>query len=174
MTERALPAQLAEDSEAAPTASPGSPAENLRALLPVEAPRTGARPGTPTSADSAYGADTPDTSNTSDIDDEQNPHARAEQAPDDELLQLRRAMRTRPVIDMARGVLMASFGLNAEDAWSVLVSVSQNTNTKLHAVADDLVSAVTGGEIPPPFRRQLAATVARLQTPPAPSGADEG
>lgn len=93
--------------------------------------------------------------------------ADVEQDPRAELGQLRRAMRTRPVIDMARGILMASFGLSAEDAWDVLVSLSQHTNTKLHLVADELVSAVAGGKIPKPLRQQLAATIARLQATPA-------
>lgn len=101
-----------------------------------------------------------------------------EQDPRVELVQLRRAMETRPVIDMARGVLMASFGLSPDDAWGVLVSISQNTNTKLHLVAEEVVSAVTEGRIPKPFRRQLATTIARLQAPPAttraPLGADTG
>ncbi|GAA1887341.1 hypothetical protein GCM10009837_06280 [Streptomyces durmitorensis] len=126
MTERALPAQLAEGSEAPPDA-----------------------PSCPTTG-------------------------HVEQDPRVELGQLRRAMRTRPVIDMARGVLMASFGLSADDAWDVLVSVSQNTNTKLHVVAAELVDAATGGEIPKPFRRQLAATVAQLQEPPTAPHTDEG
>ncbi|MEV2252877.1 ANTAR domain-containing protein [Streptomyces sp. NPDC050147] len=99
--------------------------------------------------------------------------ADVEQDPRAELVQLRRAMETRPAIDMARGVLMASFGLAPEDAWSVLVSVSQNTNTKLHVVADELVGAVTGGQIPKPFRRQLAATIARVQETPAAVGLDK-
>ncbi|MGW5865025.1 ANTAR domain-containing protein [Streptomyces sp. NPDC055239] len=133
MTERALPAQLAQDSEAAPDGEPAP--------------------------DGAV---------------EQDPGVRAGQDPGAELCQLRRAMQTRPVIDMARGVLMASFGLSAEDAWDVLVSVSQNTNTKLHLVADELVSAAAGGEIPKPYRRQLAATVARLHGPPTAPGTDEG
>ncbi|MEU6678541.1 ANTAR domain-containing protein [Streptomyces sp. NPDC046925] len=138
MTDRALPAQLAQDSEATPTAGPTS-----------------------------------DVGRDSYSRAEQEPHSRAGQDPDDELVQLRRAMETRPVIDMARGVLMASFGLSADDAWSVLVSVSQNTNTKLHTVADELIGAVAGGEIPQSFRRELSATVARLQTPSPASGTDE-
>ncbi|MFJ6086718.1 anti-sigma factor antagonist [Streptomyces sp. NPDC092369] len=84
-----------------------------------------------------------------------------------ELVQLRRAMQTRPVIDLARGVLMASFGLSAEDAWKVLVTLSQNTNTKLHQVADDLVGAVTGAALPESFQQQVAATVDRVQAEPA-------
>ncbi|MFD7206058.1 ANTAR domain-containing protein [Streptomyces sp. NPDC059893] len=85
------------------------------------------------------------------------------QAEQTELVQLRRAMKTRPVIDVARGVLMASFGLASEDAWSVLVSVSQNTNTKLHEVADGLVRSVTGEALPSAIRQEIAARVAELQ-----------
>lgn len=83
-----------------------------------------------------------------------------------EVVQLRRAMQTRPVIDLARGVLMASFGLSTEESWTVLVSVSQNTNTKLHEVADNLVNAVTGDDLPEPFRLQIAETVSRIRTAP--------
>ncbi|NEA67572.1 anti-sigma factor antagonist [Streptomyces sp. SID12488] len=90
-----------------------------------------------------------------------------------EVVQLRRAMQTRPVIDLARGVLMASFGLSAEDAWSVLVAVSQNTNTKLHKVAGTLIDAITGDALPEAFRLQIAETVAGLRVlpeDPSPSG----
>lgn len=80
-----------------------------------------------------------------------------------EVAQLRRAMQTRPVIDLARGVLMASFGLSAEDSWQVLVTVSQHTNTKLHEVADHVVSAVTGDPLREAFRQQVAETVASLR-----------
>jgi len=77
-----------------------------------------------------------------------------------ELVQLRRAMQTRPIIDLARGVLMASFRLSAEEAWTVLVTVSQRTNTKLHHVADELVGAVKGDSLPEPLQQELAAAVA--------------
>ncbi|GAA3902393.1 hypothetical protein GCM10023084_63570 [Streptomyces lacrimifluminis] len=83
-----------------------------------------------------------------------------------EVIQLRRAMQTRPVIDLARGVLMASFGLSAEDAWQVLVTVSQDTNTKLHEVADNLIGAVAGDALPDVFRLKIAETVAALRAPP--------
>ncbi|MFD3308791.1 anti-sigma factor antagonist [Streptomyces sp. NPDC058694] len=82
-----------------------------------------------------------------------------------EVVQLKRAMQTRPVIDLARGVLMASFGLSPENAWNVLVAVSQNTNTKLHHLAEDMVGAVQGEPLPEPLRQQLAAAVAELTAP---------
>lgn len=77
-----------------------------------------------------------------------------------EVAQLRRAMQTRPTIDLARGILMASFGLSPEAAWSVLVRTSQNTNTKLHHLARDLVGTVHGSTLPEPVQQQLAAAVA--------------
>ncbi|KAA0942211.1 ANTAR domain-containing protein [Streptomyces apricus] len=81
-----------------------------------------------------------------------------------EVVQLKRAMRTRPVIDLARGVLMATFGLSPEDAWSVLVTVSQNANIKLHHLAEGTVGTVRGEPLPRSLRRQLYAAVAQLST----------
>ncbi len=77
-----------------------------------------------------------------------------------EVAQLKRAMQTRPVIDMARGVLMASFGLRPDDAWSVLVDVSQHTNTKLRQVAAELVDTVGGEPLPEPLSTRLSTAVA--------------
>lgn len=84
-----------------------------------------------------------------------------------EVVQLRRAMQTRPTIDLARGILMASFGLKAEDAWTVLVMASQNTNTKLHHLARDLVAAVGGEALSEPVQKQVSAAVAKVSERPA-------
>jgi anti-anti-sigma factor len=86
-----------------------------------------------------------------------------------EIGQLKRAMQTRPVIDLARGVLMASFGLNAEDAWSVLVETSQRTNTKLHRLAQELVGAVNGAPLPDRLRQQVSAAVTETLNPLSPN-----
>ncbi|MEU6577896.1 ANTAR domain-containing protein [Streptomyces sp. NPDC046805] len=77
-----------------------------------------------------------------------------------EVVQLRRALRTRPDIDLARGILMATFGLNPDAAWEVLVTTSQNTNTKLHHLARDVVTTVQGMALPDPVQRQLTTAVA--------------
>ncbi|MFI6810057.1 ANTAR domain-containing protein [Streptomyces luteogriseus] len=82
-----------------------------------------------------------------------------------EVTQLRRAMQTRPTIDLARGILMASFSLSPEAAWSVLVRTSQNTNTKLHHLAQDLVGTVRGRTLPEQVQQQLAAAVAGASLP---------
>jgi len=79
-----------------------------------------------------------------------------------EVVQLKRAMLTRPVIDLARGVLMASFGLSPEDAWSVLVDVSQHTNTKLHQLAENLVDSVDGTPLPKHVQPRISTAVAEL------------
>jgi anti-anti-sigma factor len=81
-----------------------------------------------------------------------------------EVVQLRRAMQTRPVIDLARGILMASFALSAEDAWRVLVLASQHTNTKLHHLAGELVSAVQGDPPAGTVQEQVAAAVTRVRS----------
>jgi hypothetical protein len=84
------------------------------------------------------------------------PDARAE------VIQLRRAMETRPTIDLARGMLMASFGLTPHEAWTVLVTVSQHTNIKLHRLAQDLIDTVDGPPLPSSVRQQLTAAVTQL------------
>jgi anti-anti-sigma factor len=81
-----------------------------------------------------------------------------------EVAQLRRAMQTRPTIDLARGILMASFSLSSEEAWTVLVAASQNTHTKLHRLAGHLVTAVKGEALPPAVQEQLSSAVTRIHT----------
>jgi anti-anti-sigma factor len=82
-----------------------------------------------------------------------------------EVVQLKRAMLTRPVIDLARGVLMASFGLSPDNAWSVLVDVSQHTNTTLHQLAEELVDSVNGPPLSQSLQQQLSAAVAEVSDP---------
>lgn len=81
-----------------------------------------------------------------------------------EVAQLRRAMQTRPTIDLARGILMASFSLSSEEAWTVLVTASQNTNTKLHSLAGNLVTAVKGDALSDELQEHLSAAVARISS----------
>jgi AmiR/NasT family two-component response regulator len=44
----------------------------------------------------------------------------------------------RDVIGQAKGILMERFKITAEQAFAVLAKVSQDTNRKLSAVAEDL------------------------------------
>ncbi|MGA4846847.1 anti-sigma factor antagonist [Streptomyces sp. G5(2025)] len=78
--------------------------------------------------------------------------------------QLRRAMQTRPTIDLARGMLMSSFSLSPEAAWEVLVTASQNTNTKLHRLAGDLVGTAQGSTLPEGIHHQLVAAVSKTHS----------
>ncbi len=80
-----------------------------------------------------------------------------------EVGQLRRAMRTRPTIDLARGVLMASFRLSPEEAWCALVTVSQRGNIKLHRLADELLGTVRGDALAEHLQRELGHAVAALR-----------
>ncbi|MGH3309814.1 MAG: ANTAR domain-containing protein [Streptomyces sp.] len=81
------------------------------------------------------------------------------ESPQSELEQLRRAMETRPVIDQAHGVLMARYRCPPPTAWSVLVAVSQHTNTKLHKVAAALVESTQGKPLPESLSRALRAAL---------------
>ncbi|MEV1021002.1 ANTAR domain-containing protein [Streptomyces sp. NPDC050264] len=80
-----------------------------------------------------------------------------------EVVQLRRAMQSRGTIDMARGVLVAAFGVSPLEAWEALVDVSQRTNIKLHRVAGHLVDSTTGvAPLPKAVQTQLSAVMARF------------
>lgn len=89
-----------------------------------------------------------------------------------ELKQLRRAMETRPVIDQAHGVLMAAYRCTPDGAWSVLVDVSQRTNTKLHKVASALVATTQGDPLPEPLSGALRAALETAAPDVAPDEAE--
>ncbi|MFI0236033.1 ANTAR domain-containing protein [Streptomyces sp. NPDC016845] len=81
-----------------------------------------------------------------------------------EVAQLRRAMQSRGTIDMARGVLVAAFGISPQDAWEALVDVSQRTNIKLHLVAQHLVDSTAGDRaLPKNVQSQMSAVIARIE-----------
>ncbi|MFF9121705.1 ANTAR domain-containing response regulator [Streptomyces sp. NPDC014889] len=84
-----------------------------------------------------------------------------------EVDQLRRAMSSRPVIDQARGILMATHACTAEQAWDILREASQRSNTKLHTVAAAITAgARDDGPAPPPeIRTALRAALARHTGP---------
>lgn len=53
--------------------------------------------------------------------------------------ELQEAMQSRATIEQAKGVLMAQSGMSADEAFNLLVKVSQRENRKLREVASDLV-----------------------------------
>ena len=57
--------------------------------------------------------------------------------------QLREAMATRAPIEQAKGILMAANRISAEQAFELLRKQSQDTNTKLNAVAAQFVATHT-------------------------------
>src|SRR2546423_4908027 len=57
---------------------------------------------------------------------------------------LAEAMKTRAVIEQAKGILIADHNIDADEAFNMLVKLSQNTNTKLRDVATRLVDARSG------------------------------
>lgn len=67
----------------------------------------------------------------------------------EEVQQLRRAIASRPVIDQARGILMATHACTSDEAWTILREASQLSTTKLRTVAA-AVTASTGTDGSPP------------------------
>ncbi|WP_431988460.1 ANTAR domain-containing protein [Streptomyces parvulus] len=83
---------------------------------------------------------------------------------EEEVEQLRRAIASRPVIDQARGVLMALHSCTSDEAWEILREASQLSNTKLRDVAAAVTAGTETDGPPPPreVRSALRAALARL------------
>lgn len=64
----------------------------------------------------------------------------------EEVDQLRDALDTRPVIDQAKGMLIAQHGCSAEEAFRMLSSASQRENRKLRDVAAAMVRGAQDSE----------------------------
>ncbi|MGW6059250.1 ANTAR domain-containing protein [Streptomyces sp. NPDC055189] len=73
-----------------------------------------------------------------------------------EVNDLHRAMESHPSIDQARGMLMTLGPCTADEAWDVLVEVSQHSNTKLRAVAEELIATTEGEPLPGAVRAALS------------------
>lgn len=59
------------------------------------------------------------------------------------------AMRTRAVIEQAKGILMGAQRCGEDDAFDILVRASQRENIKLRDIAQRIVAAATTGTDPP-------------------------
>lgn len=81
----------------------------------------------------------------------------------EEVEQLRQAIASRPVIDQARGILMATYGCTSDEAWHILREASQLSNTKLRDVAEALTACAEAEGTPPPeeVRTALSRALAR-------------
>lgn len=63
------------------------------------------------------------------------------------------AMRSRAVIEQAKGILMSQRRCDASEAFSLLAEASQRSNRKLRDIAESLVAGITGA--PAPRERRL-------------------
>lgn len=63
--------------------------------------------------------------------------------------QMQQALVSRARIEQAKGVLMGSRGCSEEEAFALLVQLSQTSNRKLREVAEALVASATEGAGPP-------------------------
>lgn len=80
-----------------------------------------------------------------------------------EVNELHRAMESHPSIDQARGMLMTLGPCTADEAWEILVEVSQHSNTKLRAVAEELIATTEGEPLPSPVRAALGEALRKRQ-----------
>jgi GAF domain-containing protein len=58
---------------------------------------------------------------------------------------LEKALESRGVIDQAKGILMGARRCSPDEAFQILVELSQQTNRKLRDVAQELVNSAIGG-----------------------------
>ncbi|MEU6138842.1 ANTAR domain-containing protein [Streptomyces sp. NPDC047081] len=81
-----------------------------------------------------------------------------------EVEQLRRAIASRPVIDQARGILMATHACSSDEAWNILRQASQLSNTKLRSVAAAVTAGIGGDGPAPPQKVRRALRTAASRT----------
>jgi AmiR/NasT family two-component response regulator len=60
--------------------------------------------------------------------------------------QLQTAMRSRAAIEQAKGILMGARGCQADEAFDMLVKLSQDRNRKLRDVAQVIIDDATAGK----------------------------
>jgi hypothetical protein len=66
----------------------------------------------------------------------------------DEIAQLHEAVRSQRDIGVAIGLMSARFGCSTEQAWRLMLRVSQDSNTKVRTVARILVATHDGAATP--------------------------
>jgi PAS domain S-box-containing protein len=67
---------------------------------------------------------------------------------------LSKVMEARAEIEQAKGLIMAAYGISADQAFDILVWRSQETNVKVRRLAQRFINAMTGG-LPADTRRQV-------------------
>lgn len=79
-----------------------------------------------------------------------------------EVAELRHALVSRAVLDIARGIVMATGQCSSGQAWQVLVDTSQRTNTKLRDIASGIVASVDGPVPSEPVRTAMREALNRI------------
>ncbi|MFW6719115.1 ANTAR domain-containing protein [Streptomyces sp. MAR4 CNY-716] len=82
----------------------------------------------------------------------------------EENMQLKQAIESRPMVDQARGVLIAVLGADEDEAWQVLLDTSQHANVPLRYVAEALIASATGRPIPDDLRIPLRDAMGRVRS----------
>jgi hypothetical protein len=59
---------------------------------------------------------------------------------------MEQALRSRSVIDQAKGIVMATGGIDAESAWEHLVRLSSSQQLKVRVIAEQIVARASGRE----------------------------
>ncbi|MEU5757103.1 ANTAR domain-containing protein [Streptomyces sp. NPDC047829] len=75
--------------------------------------------------------------------------------------QLRQAVDSHATIDQAIGVLIAVHRLQPAEGFDVLRDISQQSNTKLHTVADAIIGWALGTPMPDAVREGLDRALAQ-------------
>jgi AmiR/NasT family two-component response regulator len=63
----------------------------------------------------------------------------------DEVEDLRAALQTRPVIDQAKGMLIAEHGCSPDEAFDMISAASQRNNRKVRDIAEAMVDGAQAG-----------------------------
>jgi ANTAR domain len=79
-----------------------------------------------------------------------------------ELDGLRQRMRTLPVIEQSKGMLMAYYGVDADTAFAILRRWSTDTNTKLREISEQIVAAASKARSGRPSHPALRDVIARF------------
>ncbi|HLR94106.1 MAG TPA: ANTAR domain-containing protein, partial [Jiangellaceae bacterium] len=79
-----------------------------------------------------------------------------------EVDQRRQQLAGQPAIEQAKGILMHNFGLTPDEAFALLRRISQDTNLKVRAIADQLVMALTG-HVTPQAAERVATVIEELR-----------
>ena len=87
--------------------------------------------------------------------------SRREISGDSAFARLRAKLSTMPVIEQAKGIVMAQRGCGPEEAFGLLRQVSQRSNVKLHVLAEHIVGQVASSNASNVTPIRLRATWSR-------------